>query len=104
MVDGVQRQLGPGETLQVPRGTPHKRWNAGAEIATAVWRTRRAARTAEWFRTVDRLSVGGTRKSPLPGLAKALTEYSDVFRLAIRPKPLRPIVYFALRVLAVAAR
>lgn len=39
-----------------------------------------------------------------PELAKALTEYPDVFRLAIRPKPLRPIVYFAFRVLALAAR
>ena len=40
----------------------------------------------------------------LPALAKALTEYSDVFRLVIRPKPLRSFVYLAVRVLALAGR
>jgi mannose-6-phosphate isomerase-like protein (cupin superfamily) len=104
MVGGTQRDLGPGDALQIPRGTPHKMWNAGAEPATAVWRTRPAGRTAGWFETVDRLTAGGTRKPPLPGLAKALTEYADVFRLVIRPKPLRPFVYLLLRVVALAGR
>jgi hypothetical protein len=38
------------------------------------------------------------------GLAKALTEYTDAFRLVIRPEPLRSFVYLALRLLAPVAR
>jgi mannose-6-phosphate isomerase-like protein (cupin superfamily) len=104
LVDGVQRRLGPGDTLEIPRGTPHKMWNADTETAIAVWRTRPARRTAEWFRTLDRLSARGTRKPPLPGVAKAVTEYSDVFRLVVRPKPLRPFAYLALRVIGLVGR
>jgi hypothetical protein len=79
-------------------------WNAGSETATAVWRTRPALRTADWFRTIDRLVAGGTRKPPLPSMAKALTSYSDVFRLAVGPKPARPLIYVALRLLGLAGR
>jgi mannose-6-phosphate isomerase-like protein (cupin superfamily) len=61
-VDGDERALGPGDTLVIPRGTPHKMWNPGGESATAIWRTRPALRTAEWFAAIDRLTAGGTRK------------------------------------------
>jgi mannose-6-phosphate isomerase-like protein (cupin superfamily) len=104
VVGGVTRELGPGDTLQVLRGTPHKMWNAGTETATASWRTSPAGRTAEWWRAVDRLGAQGTRKPPTPALAKGLTEYSDVFQLVINPKPLKPLVYLALRVVALADR
>ncbi len=104
VVDGAQLTLGPGGTLQVPRGTPHKMWNSGSEPAKAVWHTRPAARTAEWFRTVDRLGNGGTRRPPLRAMAQALTSYCDVFQLATGPKPLRPVIQTALRILALGDR
>jgi mannose-6-phosphate isomerase-like protein (cupin superfamily) len=104
VIDGDERRLEPGDTLLIPRGTPHKMWNAGSESATALWRTRPAGRTAEWFATVDRLSAGGTRKPPLPALAKAVTQYSDVFVLAVGPKPARPAVQLALRAVGLADR
>ena len=37
-----------------------------------------------------RLTAGGTRKPPLPAMAKAVTQYSDVFVLAVGPKSARP--------------
>jgi hypothetical protein len=79
-------------------------YNSGGDTATARWLTRPALRTPEWFRTVDRLSNGGTRKPPLPAMAKAVTEYDDVFRLAVGPSPVRPVVQAALRVVALADR
>ena len=103
-IDGAQRELRPGDTLHVPPRTPHRMWNQGAETATALWRTRPPGRTCEWFRTVDRLVAGGTRKPPVSAMAKAVTEYSDVFRLAIGPTPLRPVVDLALRALALGWR
>lgn len=104
VVGGVQHELGPGDRLQIPRGTPHRMWNAGSENAVALWRTRPAGRTADWFRTIERIGAGGTRKPPMPALAKGLVEYKDVFQLAVRPRPLRPFVYLALRALAALAR
>jgi mannose-6-phosphate isomerase-like protein (cupin superfamily) len=82
IVDGVEHQLGPGEQLEIPRDTTHTLWNAGSEKPVALWRTRPAGRTAEWFRTVDRLGGGGTRTAAPSLLLEALTEYSDVFQLA----------------------
>lgn len=104
VIDGNEHKLGPGETTTIPRGTPHKMWNAGDETAVALWRTRPAGRTLEWFETVDRLSEGGTKKPSLPALAKAVTRNSDVFRLAVMPIPLRPVAQAALRVVALADR
>jgi hypothetical protein len=37
-------------------------------------------------------------------MAKAVTGYSDVFRLAIGPEPLRGVVDVALRALALGSR
>jgi hypothetical protein len=69
VVDGVRRSAALATRFS---WTPHKMSNAGAEAATAVWRTRPAGRTADWFRTVDRLGAGGARKPRLPGLAKGV--------------------------------
>jgi mannose-6-phosphate isomerase-like protein (cupin superfamily) len=101
-VEGSERTLGPGERLEIPRGTPHKMWNAGGEPAAALWQTRPAGRTAEWFRTVDRLGQGGTRRPSLPAMATALRNYSDVFQLAIGPEAARPIINALLRIVALA--
>ncbi|MGZ4225494.1 MAG: cupin domain-containing protein [Solirubrobacteraceae bacterium] len=66
-IDGEERSLGPRDTLVIPRGTPHKMWNPGGETATALWRTRPAGRTAEWFAAIDRLTAAAraSRRFPL---------------------------------------
>jgi mannose-6-phosphate isomerase-like protein (cupin superfamily) len=81
VVDGVEHTLSAGDTLDIPRNTPHKMWNASGERAVALWLTRPAGRTAEWFRTMERLGAGGPSPAPPDELIKALNEYSDVFRL-----------------------
>jgi quercetin dioxygenase-like cupin family protein len=103
-IDGEERQLEAGDKLVIARGTPHKMWNPGSETATALWRTRPAGRTAEWFATIDRLTAGGTRKPSLPAMAKAVTQYSDVFVLAVGPKQAQPAVQLALRAVGLVDR
>ncbi|MBV9167829.1 MAG: cupin domain-containing protein [Solirubrobacterales bacterium] len=61
VVDRDQRVLRTGDTLTIPRATPHKMWNADTEPASALWRTHPAGRTASWFRTLDRISDHGSR-------------------------------------------
>jgi mannose-6-phosphate isomerase-like protein (cupin superfamily) len=47
-----ERVLAAGDTLEIPRGTAHAMWNAGAAPARASWRVTPALRTEEMFRTI----------------------------------------------------
>jgi mannose-6-phosphate isomerase-like protein (cupin superfamily) len=96
-VEGDETRLDTGETLDIPAGARHQIWNAGSEPARALWQTRPAGRTEQWFRAIDRLyregRVGGNgTPSPL-AYGVYLTEYRDVFRLAVGPEILtRPLL------------
>jgi quercetin dioxygenase-like cupin family protein len=87
-VDGVERELGQGDVLEIPRGSVHQMWNAASEPARVTWETRPAGRTEDWFREVDALQreAGDGRPSPL-SFGVLLDEYSDTFKLAVGPKP-----------------
>lgn len=80
-------------------------WNPGAEPVRAVWQTRPRGRTEEWFGAIDRLHregrVGGNGMPGPLAFAVLLTEYDDVFRLAV---PAQPLVRAALSGLAVVGR
>ena len=81
-VAGRERVLAPGETLEIPRGTPHQMWNAGPDPVVARWTTRPAGRTGEWFRRLDALVREHGKLPSLPVMAALLAEYDDVFRLS----------------------
>jgi quercetin dioxygenase-like cupin family protein len=103
-VDGEERTLEPGETIDIPRGTVHRMWNGGQVPARALWRTEPAGRTAEWFAALDGLQrsrrVGRDGMPSLLAFGAYLTEYSDVFRLGGPQALLRP----ALAVLGAVGR
>jgi quercetin dioxygenase-like cupin family protein len=105
-VAGQERTLVAGEVLDIPRGTPHQMWNPGGEIARVSWRTSPAGRTQEWFATLDELQRSGrVGRNGMPGplaFAAYLTEYSDVFRLALGPAT--PVARGALALLAPIGR
>jgi quercetin dioxygenase-like cupin family protein len=93
-VDGVERVLRAGDTLDIPRGTPHQMWNASDAPARVAWRTSPALRTLEWFRALDELHRSG-RTGPR-ALAPLVNEYRDVFRLAVAPDALQRVAFAAL--------
>jgi mannose-6-phosphate isomerase-like protein (cupin superfamily) len=67
-LNGEERDLRPGETLAIPRRTPHQIWNRGQVEARAIWQTRPALRTENWFRSIDRLfREGRVGKNGMPG-------------------------------------
>ncbi len=85
-VGGRTRVLRQGETLEVPRRTSHRMWNAGEGSARARWEVRPALRTQEMFAAIDhsrafRRSPKGGGMTPL-GAAPVLREFSEEFRLA----------------------
>lgn len=89
MLDGEERDLGVGETLDIPRRTSHQVWNRSDVDTKAIWQTRPALRTEDWFRSIDRLfREGRVGKNGMPGplaFGVYLTEYRDVFRLSSPP-------------------
>jgi quercetin dioxygenase-like cupin family protein len=96
-VDGEERDLAEGDILDIPRGTPHQMWNQGEEQARVLWQTRPALRTEQWFRSVDALHREGRVGSKgMPGplaFGALLSEFDDVFQLAVGPRPLtKPVV------------
>jgi quercetin dioxygenase-like cupin family protein len=99
-VEGSQRVLRAGDTLDIPARAVHQMWNASAEPARVVWRTSPAGRTLEWFTALDALQrEGRVGKHGIPGalaMSVLLTEYRDVFRLAVAPDPLLRGVFAAL--------
>jgi mannose-6-phosphate isomerase-like protein (cupin superfamily) len=84
-LDGEQREISAGDVLEIPAETSHQIWNAGQEPARAVWQTRPAGRTEEWFRSVDALHHGDKSPGPLE-FGPLLSEYKDVFRLSAAPQ------------------
>jgi mannose-6-phosphate isomerase-like protein (cupin superfamily) len=104
-VDGEEHELQQGEGIDIPHGAVHQMWNPGLVEARVYWRTEPAGRTEQWFRAIDRLyREGRVGKNGEPGalaFAALLTEYDDVFRLAVGPKP---IVQGALGILAPLGR
>ncbi|WP_205696469.1 cupin domain-containing protein [Conexibacter sp. SYSU D00693] len=102
-VEGQERTLRPGDTLEVPRGTVHAMWStSGARVR---WETRPPGRTQEWYATLDALQRDGrVAGNGMPGplhMAVLLEEFSDVFRVAAGPAP---VVGAALKGLALAGR
>ncbi len=103
-VDGNERVLAAGETIEIPRGSVHQMWNAEDVPARAIWRTSPGGRSEQWFRDIDGLyasgRVGGNgMPSPL-AFGTLLTAYRDSFRLAGPDLVLGP----ALALLGVAGR
>jgi mannose-6-phosphate isomerase-like protein (cupin superfamily) len=96
-VGDEERELGAGETLEIRRGASHQMWNPNREPARAIWQTRPARRTEEWFRSIDALYGEGRvepdgRPSAL-AFGSLLSEYRDVFRLGVGPEPVtRPLI------------
>ncbi len=77
-IDGRERELSAGESVEIAAGTEHQMWNAGTERAVMRWTTMPAGRTLDWFRELAATIAG----EPIGDPANLLERYSDVFRLA----------------------
>ncbi len=91
-VGGADRSVGPGGEITIRPGLEHCAYNPGDLPAMAVWETRPALRTAEFFRAMEHASHGRARP-PLAEAAAILSEYRDEFELA-KPAPFIQRVVF----------
>lgn len=96
-IDGSERTLQTGQTVDIPAGTTHQMWNPGEIEARVLWRTAPRGRTEEWFRAIDGLHrEGRVGSNGMPGplaFGAYLSRYRDTFRLAVGPDLLvRPVL------------
>ena len=94
-VDGVDRLVRAGEHLDVPRGALHQARNPGDHPTLAIWETRPALRTADFFVAMNR-AMRGRAKPGLLDAAAILNEYRDEFQLAKPPLLVQLLVFGCL--------
>jgi quercetin dioxygenase-like cupin family protein len=83
-IDGALFDVGPGEELEVPRGSAHSMGVSGDVPVRAVWLTRPALSTEAWWAALDaagRRSASG--RVPLPVKARVLRAHRREFQLAL---------------------
>jgi mannose-6-phosphate isomerase-like protein (cupin superfamily) len=93
-MDGATHVVRAGESLEVPRGTVHKMWNAGTVPVEGRWEVRPALRTAEFFADVHESRAYRRNRHgalTLLGSGPILREYDDVFRLPLPRAIARPV-------------
>lgn len=94
-VGGVDRLVSAGESIEVPRATFHRAYNPGDVPTLAIWETRPALRTAEFFAAMGRASRGRARPR-LIDAAAILSEFRDEFEMAKPPPLVQRIVFGCL--------
>jgi mannose-6-phosphate isomerase-like protein (cupin superfamily) len=100
-VDGEERELRSGETLDIEPGVPHSMWNEGPGRARTLWQTRPALRTEDFFEALFRLAKDGEGKPGALRTAVFANEFRDEFRTT-SPGPV--VQALALGVLAPLGR
>jgi quercetin dioxygenase-like cupin family protein len=95
-VGGQERRLEAGESLLIPKGTPHNWWNASDEEAHALVELRPALRSEELFANIYGISgEAGSFSNPLQ-MAVLINEHFDEGHLTKPPLPVQKAVFGAL--------
>ena len=104
-LEGAQRRVGPGESVQIPAGMPHRFWNDGVEAAHATQEFRPALDIASFFETYAVLAgQGKLKRDGMPALlqlAVMIPAFADEIRV---PSPPWPVQMAMARVLGPVAR
>ncbi len=81
-VDGAERELGPGDELEVPAGALHQMWGAADTVTVVLWRTTPALRTDCMFCELWQAAADADWRPDPSTLLAVVSRYPDEFRLA----------------------
>jgi mannose-6-phosphate isomerase-like protein (cupin superfamily) len=88
--------LRSGDSIEVPRGTPHSMWNSGHTVTRATWQVRPALRTEQFYTAVHEMrSAGATDKRgsiAVPAAGMIFKAFPDEFRLVMPELARRPAI------------
>jgi Cupin domain len=89
---GERTVLRSGDSLDVPRGTPHTMWNSGGGVTRGTWQVRPALRTEQFFTAVHEMRAAGAAGKggmiTMPAAGMIFKAFPDEFRL-VMPEPAR---------------
>ncbi len=104
VMDGQQRVLKTGDTLDIPANKPHAMWNHTDQPAVMHWTVGPALQTEQFFDTLAALAnAGKTNPEGAPGLLQAaltMRHFSREFRLTNPPRLVQQVVFALLAPLA----
>jgi mannose-6-phosphate isomerase-like protein (cupin superfamily) len=92
LIAGVPHVVRAGEHIDVPKNAFHRAHNPHDTPVLAIWETRPALRTAEFFYAMN-YAMRGRARPRLVDAAAILTEYRTEFELA-KPSPLVQRIVF----------
>lgn len=92
-INGADRLVKAGEEIAIPRGSFHRAHNPGDIPTLALWESRPALRTGEFFVAMNR-ATRGHAKPPLTDALAVLSEFREEFQLA-KPPPFVQRVLFS---------
>ena len=81
VVDGVGRDLGPGDVLAVPAGTSHQMWSNSDEPTQTIWRTTPALRTDQFFCDLWQVAADNEFQPDLMKAYEVTLKYPEEFCL-----------------------
>jgi quercetin dioxygenase-like cupin family protein len=94
VIGGAERIVHAGEVLEIPRGVPHKMTGSGDAPTRAIWQTRPALRTEEWWAALAAArDECGDGDPPLRALAPLLRRHAPEFQLALPRAIQRPLLW-----------
>jgi quercetin dioxygenase-like cupin family protein len=103
-LNGEESIAGPGDVVEIPRGSWHDWWNAGEEVGVAQVRVSDGTRFLQMIETLFGLAQDGhTNEKGMPDLlqlAMFATEFRDVLVLRRPPAAVQRLVFGALRPVA----
>jgi len=96
-VDGRRVTAGPGETVRLPRGIPHRWWNDGDQPLVFEGRTRPAVDLDRYLQAVfDVMNAGAPNRPPLFYIAYVDLRHRRTQAVLIMPGVIQAVVFRAV--------
>jgi len=95
-IGGKERRLGAGESVVIPKGTPHNWWNESSEEAHALVELRPALRSEELFANIYGLCSDNGSLPNLLQMAVLVDEHWDEGHLTRPPLLVQKMMFKAL--------
>ena len=99
-IAGVERSIGPGEAVDIPRNVPHTFWNADDEKTHAIQEFRPALKIEDFFTTYFALArANKLNEKGQPNLflmAVIMREYDQEIRVSQPPRIVQKLLMWSL--------
>ena len=93
-VDGKRLDAGPGQTVRLPRGIPHRWWNEGDQPLALEGSTRPVVDLDRYLQAVfEVINAGAPNRPPLFYLAHVALRHRQTQTVLVMPSPIQTILF-----------